>query len=78
MRARRMGDQGEVLLDVLVAPDGKVSDVRLKQSSGSSLLDRTAIETVRKWRFTPATVDGEPVAEWYRNWKWVFRLQAQG
>ncbi|WP_272486979.1 energy transducer TonB [Zeimonas sediminis] len=74
MRARRMGDQGEVLLDVRVGADGRVTDVRLKRSSGSELLDRTAIDTVRQWRFTPATVDGEPVAEWYRDWKWVFRL----
>jgi protein TonB len=74
MRARRMGEQGEVLLDVYVGEDGRVSDVKLKKSSGSDLLDRTAIDTVRRWRFEPATVDGKPVAEWYRNWKWVFRL----
>jgi protein TonB len=74
MRARRMGAQGEVLLDVRVGVDGRVTDVRLKRSSGSDLLDRTAIETVRQWRFAPATVDGQPVAEWYRDWKWVFRL----
>jgi hypothetical protein len=30
---------------------------------------------VRTWRFRPATVDGEPVAEWYRNWEWVFKLE---
>ena len=74
MLARRMGHQGEVLLDVHVERDGRVSEITLKQSSGSDLLDRTAIETVREWRFQPATFDGKPVAEWYRNWKWVFRL----
>lgn len=74
--ARRMGEQGEVRLDVHVDADGSVSDVRLKQSSGSDTLDRTAVETVKKWRFKPATVDGRPVAEWYYNWKWVFRLES--
>jgi protein TonB len=73
--ARRLGDQGEVRLDVHVSSDGKVLEVRLSQSSGSKLLDQTAIETVKKWRFVPATVDGKPVAEWYRDWKWVFRLE---
>jgi len=63
-----------VLLDVRVDQDGRVSDVRLKKSSGSDLLDRTAIETVREWRFQPATVGGKPVAEWYRDWNWVFQL----
>ncbi|MCO5106492.1 MAG: TonB family protein [Burkholderiaceae bacterium] len=73
--ARRMGDQGEVRLDVHVGVDGRVTEVRLRQSSGSTLLDRTAIETVKKWRFKPATVDGQPVAEWYHDWRWVFRLE---
>lgn len=73
--ARRMGDQGEVRLDVRVGADGRVTEVRLRQSSGSTLLDRTAIDTVRKWRFKPATVDGQPVAEWYHDWRWVFRLE---
>jgi protein TonB len=73
--ARRMGDQGEVRLDVRVDVDGKVTEIRLKQSSGSALLDRTAVDTVKKWRFKPATVDGQPVAEWYHDWRWVFRLE---
>ncbi len=70
-----MGDQGEVRLDVHVSADGTVLDVRLRQSSGSPLLDRTAIDTVRRWRFDPATVDGRPVAAWYHDWRWVFRLE---
>ncbi len=73
--ARRMGDQGEVRLDVRVGADGTVAEIRLRKSSGSPLLDRTAIDTVRKWRFKPATVDGQPVAEWYHDWRWVFRLE---
>jgi protein TonB len=74
--ARRLGEEGEVRLDVHVGPDGSVLEVRLKKSSGSALLDRTAIETVKKWRFSPAAVDGRPVAEWYYDWKWVFRLES--
>lgn len=74
--ARRMGDQGEVRLDVQVAPSGQVTEVKLKKSSGSSLLDQTAMDTVRKWRFKPATVDGKPIAEWYYNWRWVFKLES--
>ena len=73
--ARRLGDQGEVRLDIHVGADGSVLDVKLRKSSGSQLLDRTAIDTVKKWRFRPATVDGKPVPEWYHDWKWVFRLE---
>ncbi len=73
--ARRMGEQGQVRLDVHVGADGVVIDVQLRESSGSAALDRSAMEAVRKWRFRPATVDGQPVAEWYRNWEWIFRLE---
>jgi protein TonB len=73
--ARRMGEQGEVRLDVHVAADGTVTEVRLRASSGSAVLDRSAIDTVRRWRFSPATVDGRAVAEWYRDWRWVFKLE---
>ena len=70
-----MGEQGEVRLDVRVGTDGAVLDVRLRTSSGSPTLDRAAIDTVRRWRFRPASVDGQPVAEWYRDWKWTFRIE---
>jgi protein TonB len=73
--ARRLGMQGEVRLDVHVGTSGTVLDVRLRTSSGSAALDRSAIDAVRHWRFTPARIDGEAVAEWYRDWKWVFRLE---
>jgi len=73
--ARRMGEQGRVKLDVHVGVDGAVIDVQLRESSGSAALDRSATEAVRKWRFRPAMVDGQPVAEWYRNWEWIFRLE---
>jgi protein TonB len=73
--SRRMGEQGEVRLDVHVGADGAVLDVQVRASSGSPALDRAAIDTVRRWRFRPATVDGQAVSEWYRDWKWVFRLE---
>ena len=73
--ARRMGEQGRVKLDVHVGVDGAVIDVQVRESSGSAALDRSATEAVRKWRFRPAMVDGQPVAEWYRNWEWIFRLE---
>lgn len=73
--ARRLGEQGEVRLDVHVGVDGAVLDVRLRASSGSPALDRSAIDAVRRWRFTPASVDGRSIAEWYRDWTWVFRLE---
>lgn len=61
--ARRLGKEGVVLIEVLVAPDGSPADVRLVQSSGFTPLDESAVATVRsRWRFVPARRAGVPVA----------------
>jgi protein TonB len=55
LAARRLGVQGVVMLEVLVRPDGSPAEVRVRASSGSPLLDDSAVETVRsRWRFIPA------------------------
>jgi protein TonB len=60
--ARRLGMEGVVLLDVLVAPDGHAVEVRLARSSGHQPLDDSAVRTVReRWRFIPARRDGTAV-----------------
>ncbi len=64
--SRRYGEQGTVVLRVLVQADGSAGAVEIKSSSGHRLLDESALSTVRGWRFTPATSDGKPVAEWYQ------------
>jgi len=59
--ARRMGEQGRVLLRVVVRPDGTPDNVVLRQSSGSPRLDEAALDAVRKWRFVPARQGSTPV-----------------
>ena len=59
-------DEGTTILRVMVKADGSAGEVQLKRSSGFPLLDESARSTVQGWRFTPATVDGKPVAEWYQ------------
>jgi protein TonB len=61
--ARRLGKEGVVLLEVLVAADGSAADVRVVESSGFAPLDESAVATVRsRWRFVPARRGGEPIA----------------
>ncbi len=62
--ARRMGEQGRVVLRVHVGPDGAASEVLLHASSGSPRLDESALQTVRRWKFVPARRGAEPVAAW--------------
>jgi periplasmic protein TonB len=65
VRARRRGEQGTVMLRVLVGSDGAVLRAEIAQSSGYRLLDDAAVEAVRKrWRFVAARRDGEAVESW--------------
>jgi len=62
LAARRLGVEGVVTLDVLVRSDGSPAEVRVRSSSGSPLLDDSAVETVRsRWRFVPARRGNVPV-----------------
>lgn len=62
--ARRRGYEGVVLLSVHVLPDGTVADLKIKKTSGHSVLDRAARKAVQRWKFRPATTMGLPVTMW--------------
>jgi protein TonB len=62
--ARRRNYQGTVVLDVLVTADGVVADVRVAASSGYAILDRSALNTVKAWRFAPARKGRQPIEMW--------------
>ena len=53
-QARRLGQQGTVLLRVRVAADGRALAVEVLVSSGHEILDDAARDTVARWRFHPA------------------------
>lgn len=75
--ARRRGYEGRVLLSVLVRADGASGGVTLKQSSGHTMLDASALDTVRRWRFLPARRGATPV-ESRVVVPIVFRLEDRG
>jgi len=52
--------EGTVLLSVVVGADGIAHDINVVKGIGSGL-DEKAVEAVQKWKFAPATKDGEPV-----------------
>jgi len=66
-RSRDLGEEGTVIIAILVDVDGSVADAYVSKSSGYALLDGSALSTVKaKWRFKPATSSGDPVASWVR------------
>jgi protein TonB len=52
--------EGVVVLDAVIDPTGRVTDVRVTRSIQA--LDQAAIDAVRQWRFTPTLLNGEPVS----------------
>jgi protein TonB len=62
--SRRAGEQGRVILRVLVNASGTADDVQVRTSSGFPRLDDSARDTVRRWKFVPAKRGNEPVQAW--------------
>ena len=52
--ARQRGWEGIVRLEVFVGKDGVPDPVGIQESSGHGVLDRAALQTVKKWKFSPA------------------------
>lgn len=63
--SKRLGEQGKVVLRVLVGADGVAQSVTVKQGSGYDRLDEAARQAVLKWRFVPGKRGGTPEAMWF-------------
>ena len=60
--SRRRSEEGDVVLDVLVGADGRVTQITVAGSSDFERLDKAAVAAVQQWRFVPGRVAGEPQA----------------
>ena len=58
--SRRLREEGEVLVRVLIDVDGRPADVKVQRSSGHARLDEAAIEAVRAALFRPYVNAGLP------------------
>lgn len=58
--AKRLGIEGQVQLEVEVLDDGSVGEVRVVKGLGHGL-DEAATAALKKCRFSPAEVGGQPV-----------------
>lgn len=63
--SHRLGEQGTVLVQVLVSEKGLAKDAQIKTSSGFYRLDNAALTTVLTWRFVPGKRAGVPTAMWF-------------
>lgn len=61
-QARREHHQATIMLHTFVAADGSVQDIQVLTPTGDGL-DVNAANTVRTWKFKPATCSGRPVMQ---------------
>jgi protein TonB len=58
--SKRAGEQGEVVVRLIIDETGVVEEAVLLRSSGFARLDRAAEQIGRRYRFKPYTVNGNP------------------
>lgn len=58
--SKRSGEQGEVVVKLIIDESGSVEDVALMRSSSFPRLDRAATEIGKRYRFKPYVVNGSP------------------
>lgn len=63
--SKRLGEQGKVIVRVLIGADGAAQKAEVRQSSGFERLDQAALNTVLKWRYVPGKRGGVAEDMWF-------------
>ena len=71
--ARKARIQGVVIIEAIIDKQGNVTNVKILKTLPMGL-DQAAADAVYRWKFRPATLNGEPVAVLF-NLTANFRLQ---
>ncbi len=61
--AKQAHIEGAVTLAVTIRPDGTVADAQVLESDPPRLFDDAALDAIKRWKFRPKIVDGNPVAQ---------------
>ncbi|HEY5754277.1 MAG TPA: TonB family protein [Steroidobacter sp.] len=59
---RSGGDEGWVVLNLMVDPDGKPMEVTVVESTGIRAFEKEALRSVQSWTFEPAALGNQPIA----------------
>lgn len=66
LEAKRQGTEGRILLRALIDAEGRVADVEVVHGLPNGL-NEAALKALRRSKFRPATLNGEPVAAVYHQ-----------
>lgn len=61
-RARARQQEGAVTLEFVVRENGEIADIGVASSHPGEIFVDAALDAVRRWRFSPGTLRGEPVS----------------
>lgn len=79
LSARQRGVEGWVILAYDVDAEGRAVDIQAMDAIGSTNIqksfEKAAISALQQWRFTPATIDGEPVRQSNMLRKFIFAMR---
>ena len=62
--ARARGITGKVVLRILIDKQGRVSKVKVIDSSPKGVFEQSAIEAIKNWQYNPAIYQGQRVKIW--------------
>ena len=63
--SKRLGEQGRVIVRVLIGVDGTAQKAEIRQSSGFDRLDQAALATTQRWHYVPGKRGGVAEAMWF-------------
>ncbi|MGH8175037.1 MAG: TonB family protein [Steroidobacter sp.] len=61
--AQRDGVEGWVDVEFTITPDGSTRDLVVRDALPREIFEKSALDSVRRWRFEPVMRDGQPVAQ---------------
>lgn len=66
-RARAQGQEGYVVLSLLIGLTGEIEQVEVVESYPEGTFDEAALAGIRQWSFDPAMYQGQAVRAWARQ-----------
>lgn len=75
MKALRKGVEGWVVLSFMIKEDGTTGDIIVLDASIENYFEKAAINAVSAWVYAPATSNGEPVKQYNKSVRSVFRIK---
>lgn len=63
--SKRLGEQGKVVVRAFIEANGTATKAEIRTSSGYERLDKTALQTVLRWRYVPGKRAGVVEAMWF-------------